>query len=133
MVGALNKLPVAASGMIFFGDPVTFHSVIAIMLGFVAGLVYSVGKTDSCSARFRRQLAHACPCSAAKSAQAAKAKCKLRTLTPPFVLWNEPFLMQWLAPIRPWKWASRNSLHNLTRNFLTFMPPLPSRSPTLPP
>ena len=44
MVGALNKLPVAASGMIFFGDPVTFHSVIAIMLGFVAGLVYSVGK-----------------------------------------------------------------------------------------
>ncbi|KAL8281186.1 hypothetical protein RQP46_006544 [Phenoliferia psychrophenolica] len=52
MVGALNKLPVAASGMIFFGDPVTFHSVIAIMLGFVAGLVYS----------------------AAKSAQAAKAK-----------------------------------------------------------
>ncbi|KAM0753189.1 GDP-mannose transporter [Meredithblackwellia eburnea MCA 4105] len=52
MVGALNKLPVAASGMIFFSDPVTFHSVMAILIGFVAGLVYSV----------------------AKSAQAAKAK-----------------------------------------------------------
>ncbi|CAG8716046.1 20130_t:CDS:2 [Gigaspora margarita] len=30
MVGALNKLPVAASGMIFFNDPVTFGSVSAI-------------------------------------------------------------------------------------------------------
>lgn len=52
MVGALNKLPVAASGMMFFGDAVTFPSVSAIFTGFVAGLVYA----------------------AAKSAQAAKAK-----------------------------------------------------------
>lgn len=44
MVGALNKLPVAASGMIFFGDPATFTSVSAIVLGFVAGLVYAMGK-----------------------------------------------------------------------------------------
>lgn len=54
MVGALNKLPVAASGMLFFGDAVTFPSVSAILLGFGAGLVYS----------------------AAKSAQSAKAKCE---------------------------------------------------------
>lgn len=52
MVGALNKLPVAASGMMFFGDAVTFPSVSAIFTGFVAGLVYA----------------------AAKSAQSAKAK-----------------------------------------------------------
>lgn len=44
MVGALNKLPVAASGLIFFGDPVTFSSVTGIFTGFVAGLVYTVAK-----------------------------------------------------------------------------------------
>ncbi|CAJ0842335.1 16825_t:CDS:2, partial [Entrophospora sp. SA101] len=31
MVGALNKLPMAASGMIFFGDPTTFGSVSAVL------------------------------------------------------------------------------------------------------
>ncbi len=46
MVGALNKLPVAASGMIFFGDPVTFGSVSAVGSGFVAGLVYAVAKQN---------------------------------------------------------------------------------------
>ncbi|KAI5480825.1 GDP-mannose transporter [Pseudohyphozyma bogoriensis] len=44
MVGALNKLPVAASGMLFFGDPVTISSVLSIFIGFVAGLVYSMAK-----------------------------------------------------------------------------------------
>lgn len=44
MVGALNKLPVAASGLIFFGDPVTFSSVTGIFTGFVAGLVYAIAK-----------------------------------------------------------------------------------------
>jgi hypothetical protein len=44
MVGALNKLPVAASGLIFFGDPVTFSSVTGIFTGFVAGLVYALAK-----------------------------------------------------------------------------------------
>jgi len=44
MVGALNKLPVAASGMLFFGDPPTAGSVSAVMVGFLAGLVYSVAK-----------------------------------------------------------------------------------------
>ena len=41
MVGALNKLPVAASGMIFFSDPVTVGSVSAISRGFLAGGVYA--------------------------------------------------------------------------------------------
>ena len=35
MVGALNKLPVAASGILFFGDPASFSSVSAIVLGFL--------------------------------------------------------------------------------------------------
>jgi len=46
MVGALNKLPVAASGMLFFGDIVTLGSVSAIGLGFFAGIVYAVAKNN---------------------------------------------------------------------------------------
>ncbi|BFZ57158.1 GDP-mannose transporter into the lumen of the Golgi [Savitreella phatthalungensis] len=44
MVGALNKLPIALSGLVFFGDPVTFFSVTAIALGFIAGIVYAFAK-----------------------------------------------------------------------------------------
>ena len=44
MVGALNKLPIAVSGLIFFNDPVTFPKVGAIVVGFVAGLVYALAK-----------------------------------------------------------------------------------------
>ena len=44
MVGALNKLPIALSGLVFFDAPVTFPSVSAIALGFVSGLVYTVAK-----------------------------------------------------------------------------------------
>lgn len=44
MVGALNKLPVAVSGMLFFADPVTLKSVSAITLGFLAGLLYTDAK-----------------------------------------------------------------------------------------
>ena len=51
MVGALNKLPVAASGLIFFGDPVNFGSVSAIIAGFVAGLVYAVAKQSASQAK----------------------------------------------------------------------------------
>ncbi|GAA5886658.1 hypothetical protein JCM16303_001401 [Sporobolomyces ruberrimus] len=52
MVGALNKLPVAASGLIFFGDPATFANVASIFVGFVAGLVYSAAKSaQSASAK----------------------------------------------------------------------------------
>ncbi|KAK5109468.1 GDP-mannose transporter [Meristemomyces frigidus] len=44
MVGALNKLPIAISGLIFFDAPVTVPSVSAIAVGFVSGLVYAVAK-----------------------------------------------------------------------------------------
>ncbi|KAL1304866.1 hypothetical protein AAFC00_003790 [Neodothiora populina] len=45
MVGALNKLPLAISGLVFFDAPVTFPSVSAIFVGFVSGLVYALAKT----------------------------------------------------------------------------------------
>lgn len=44
MVGALNKLPIAISGLIFFSAPITFGSISAIFLGFVSGLVYTWAK-----------------------------------------------------------------------------------------
>ncbi|PPQ65755.1 hypothetical protein CVT26_000356 [Gymnopilus dilepis] len=55
MVGALNKLPVAASGMIFFGDKVTFGSVSAVGMGFFAGLVYAVAKNNQKKSEARTQ------------------------------------------------------------------------------
>lgn len=55
MVGALNKLPVAASGMIFFGDAVTFGSVSAIGVGFFAGMVYAVAKINQKKKESRTQ------------------------------------------------------------------------------
>ena len=50
MVGALNKLPLAASGIIFFGDAATFSSVAAIFLGGVAGIVYALAKQAAAAA-----------------------------------------------------------------------------------
>jgi len=50
MVGALNKLPVAASGMVFFGDAVTLSSVSAVLTGFFAGIVYAVAKNNQAKA-----------------------------------------------------------------------------------
>ena len=55
MVGALNKLPVAASGMIFFGDAVTFGSVSAVAVGFFAGVVYAVAKNNQKKAELAAQ------------------------------------------------------------------------------
>ncbi|PPQ94643.1 hypothetical protein CVT25_009374 [Psilocybe cyanescens] len=55
MVGALNKLPVAASGMLFFGDPVTPGSVSAVGMGFFAGLVYAVAKNNQKKSESRMQ------------------------------------------------------------------------------
>jgi len=49
MVGALNKLPIALSGLIFFDAPVTLPSVSAIGLGFVSGIVYAVAKVRQAS------------------------------------------------------------------------------------
>ncbi|ORZ12570.1 UDP-galactose transporter [Lobosporangium transversale] len=42
MVGALNKLPVAASGILFLGDPATSGNVFGIFFGFIAGLLYRI-------------------------------------------------------------------------------------------
>lgn len=42
--GALNKLPIALSGLVFFDAPVTFASVSAIMVGFISGIVYALAK-----------------------------------------------------------------------------------------
>lgn len=44
MVGALNKLPIALSGLVFFDAAVNFWSVSSIFVGFVSGLCYSVAK-----------------------------------------------------------------------------------------
>ncbi|KAI7870764.1 hypothetical protein BDF14DRAFT_1769392 [Spinellus fusiger] len=44
MVGSLNKLPIAISGVVFFGDPATVTNITAIFTGFVAGMVYSFAK-----------------------------------------------------------------------------------------
>ncbi|KAF8557747.1 GDP-mannose transporter [Imleria badia] len=46
MVGALNKLPVAASGMLFFGDVITIGSVSVIGVGFFAGVMYAIAKNN---------------------------------------------------------------------------------------
>lgn len=49
MVGALNKLPIALSGLIFFDAPITFPSVSAIAVGFVSGMVYAWAKVKQSS------------------------------------------------------------------------------------
>ena len=49
MVGALNKLPIAVSGLVFFDAPVTFPSVSAIGVGFVSGIVYALAKVKQSS------------------------------------------------------------------------------------
>ncbi|EPX73207.1 GDP-mannose transporter Vrg4 [Schizosaccharomyces octosporus yFS286] len=46
MVGALNKLPLAIAGLLFFNAPVTFGSVSAILLGFISGIVYAIAKAQ---------------------------------------------------------------------------------------
>jgi GDP-mannose transporter len=50
MVGALNKLPIAVSGLIFFAAPITFGSVSAIIIGFISGIVYTRAKIQQTEA-----------------------------------------------------------------------------------
>ncbi|KAL9120709.1 MAG: hypothetical protein Q9187_002736 [Circinaria calcarea] len=47
MVGALNKIPIALSGLIFFDAPVTVPSVSAIAIGSASGIVYAVAKMNT--------------------------------------------------------------------------------------
>lgn len=69
MVGALNKLPIAIAGMLFFSDPVTPTGVMGVFLGkvflfqmthelflyschkiaFFAGILYSYAKSQKAS------------------------------------------------------------------------------------
>lgn len=49
MVGALNKLPIALSGLVFFDAQVTLPSVSAIGVGFVSGIVYALAKVKQSS------------------------------------------------------------------------------------
>ncbi|KAJ1669784.1 GDP-mannose transporter into the lumen of the Golgi, partial [Spiromyces aspiralis] len=44
MIGALNKLPIAIFAMFWFDDPITFGGILAVLLGFAAGLVYTHAK-----------------------------------------------------------------------------------------
>ena len=55
MTGALNKLPLALSGLIFFDAPVTVGSVSAIALGFVSGLAYTLAKIRQTQARTKQE------------------------------------------------------------------------------
>lgn len=50
MVGALNKLPIAISGLVFFSAPVTVGSVSAIIIGFFSGIVYAWARVRQSSA-----------------------------------------------------------------------------------
>jgi GDP-mannose transporter len=40
------RLPVAASGILFFGDPANLGNVSAIAVGGVAGVVYAIAKVN---------------------------------------------------------------------------------------
>lgn len=51
MVGALNKLPIALSGLVFFDAPVTFAGVTAIAIGFLSGIVYALAKVKQTQAK----------------------------------------------------------------------------------
>ncbi|KAI9497383.1 GDP-mannose transporter into the lumen of the Golgi [Zychaea mexicana] len=77
MVGALNKLPIAVSGIMFFGDPATFANVTAIFIGFVAGLVYSYAKTIGSKPANNQPQSIPMSASSQSAADAAKANGKL--------------------------------------------------------
>ena len=76
MVGALNKLPLAMSGLIFFDVPATFASVGAIFVGFVSGLVYAVAKNNEKKAASKGGLL---PTSVPVSASSQSARDGLRS------------------------------------------------------
>lgn len=44
MVGALNKLPMAVTGFIFFDAPVTIGGILAVFIAFISGVAYAWAK-----------------------------------------------------------------------------------------
>jgi GDP-mannose transporter len=55
MVGALNKLPIAVVGLLFFGTKVTLGGTAAIVLGFVSGVLYAWAKNRQSGVRKGRE------------------------------------------------------------------------------
>ncbi|KAJ3072311.1 GDP-mannose transporter into the lumen of the Golgi [Podochytrium sp. JEL0797] len=55
MVGALNKLPISISGMLFFADPITFGSVSGVFIAFAGGVLYSFAKSEQLKETVRYQ------------------------------------------------------------------------------
>ncbi|KAK7913911.1 GDP-mannose transporter into the lumen of the Golgi [Apiospora marii] len=53
MAGALNKLPVAVLGIVFFASPVTVAGAAAIFIGVLSGVVYTLAKTRETTPRGR--------------------------------------------------------------------------------
>jgi GDP-mannose transporter len=66
---ARAELPVAASGFLFFGDPATFSSVGSVLVGFLAGLVYSSAKSTQ-AAEARAKAAGEIPLHSTRDAKA---------------------------------------------------------------
>lgn len=58
MVGALNKLPIALSGLIFFNAAINIWSVSSIFVGFVSGLVYAVAKQKQAAEKAQQLPSH---------------------------------------------------------------------------
>lgn len=44
MVGALNKMPIAVTGLLLLEREPTVGGVVVILIGFVSGLVYALAK-----------------------------------------------------------------------------------------
>ncbi|CCC70867.1 hypothetical protein NCAS_0F03830 [Naumovozyma castellii] len=57
MVGALNKLPIAVFGLIFFDAPRNFLSIFSILLGFASGLLYAFAKQRKSAGELKKSLA----------------------------------------------------------------------------
>lgn len=93
MIGALNKLPVAVSGMIFFNDPVTLRSVSAVSLGFAAGLLYTHAKQLSNEEKKRAQAGELAFYFSLVPSRAGGGRCRASSLRP------------------AWGWTSNADLH----------------------
>ncbi|KAI8799337.1 hypothetical protein BJ742DRAFT_846519 [Cladochytrium replicatum] len=67
MVGALNKLPIAVAGMVFFDAPITFGSVSSVLIAFFAGIAYTIAKNRQKAESMASQRTSILPLSAADS------------------------------------------------------------------